>query len=158
MVGSAGTQPCGGCIRLALSEIAAPGPARGGILRSPVQHKNARASHVVKSASGAAIATCLFASGAAADVVSSTWTGFGDGSHWTDGANWSTDPQFPNDGGGHGYIARIDQDPGTPYAVLLDTGVFIDGLTLNSPRATLQQTAGSLNISPGGIIDLQAGT
>jgi hypothetical protein len=41
----------------------------------------------MKSVSAAAIAGLFLSSGAAADVVTSTWTAGGDGTHWTDAAN-----------------------------------------------------------------------
>src|SRR6476659_6942229 len=40
----------------------------------------------------------LFLAGTAARASSITWTGAGDGSSWTDGANWSSTPNPPASG------------------------------------------------------------
>jgi hypothetical protein len=103
----------------------------------------------------ASAATALaFAGTSLAGEITSSWSG--NTGNWTDPTQWSTNPNYPNNGtpSGTTYDAVINA-PGTgPYTVSLASNVTTDSVTLDSANATLSQTGGtltttSLNISAG---------
>ncbi|MGA2440612.1 MAG: PEP-CTERM sorting domain-containing protein [Tepidisphaeraceae bacterium] len=94
-----------------------------------------------------------FSKRAAADTTA-TWIGAS--GNWTDPTQWSTNPNYPNNGTptGTDYQALIDTDGGGPYSVTLNSDTTIDSLTLNNANATLDHTGGTLT---AGQIDINAG-
>ena len=106
-------------------------------------------------AATSAAAVFAGASVCAAQEVTSYWSGV-TGS-WTDPTQWSTDPNYPNNGTPSGvtYDAVINA-PGTdPYTVTLNSNVTVDSVTMDSPSATFSQTGGTLttpvlNVAAGG--------
>jgi hypothetical protein len=96
----------------------------------------------------------MAAGGVRASEITSTWSG--NTGNWTDPTQWSTNPNYPNNGtpSGTTYDAVINA-PGTgAYTVMLNSNITTDSVTLDSPNATLSQTGGtltttSLNISAG---------
>ena len=67
------------------------------------------------------------------------------GGYWDDGANWSSNPDYPNNDGGVTYNATIDL-VADPYFVVLDTDVTVDNFTLDSSSATVIQNAGTFSV------------
>jgi hypothetical protein len=96
----------------------------------------------------------MLAGGVRASEITSTWSG--STGNWTDPTQWSTNPNYPNNGTPTGttYDAVINA-PGTgAYTVTLNSNVTTDSVTLDSANATLAQTGGmlttvALNISAG---------
>lgn len=66
------------------------------------------------------------------------------GGNWAVGANWSTNPDFPNNNGTK-YNAFI-QLVGPAYTVALDQDITIDDFTMDSPDATLDLTTFKLTM------------
>jgi hypothetical protein len=96
----------------------------------------------------------LVSARAGASEITSTWSG--NSGDWTDGTQWSTNPNYPNNGtpSGVSYDALINAPGAGAYTVSLSTSITTDSVTLSSPNATLSQTGGtltttSLNISAG---------
>ncbi|MES2708815.1 MAG: choice-of-anchor D domain-containing protein [Verrucomicrobiota bacterium] len=56
---------------------------------------------------------------------------------WSEGTNWGPSPVVPDNAGGDDYDVTIDA-AGADYSILLDIGVTIDSLTLNSVSATIR--------------------
>jgi hypothetical protein len=105
----------------------------------------------------AALASAVvFMPGAArATEITSTWSG--NTGNWTDPTQWSTNPNYPDNGtpSGTTYDAVIDA-PGTgPYTVSLNSNVTTDSVTLDSANATLSQTGGTLAAT---TMNIMAGT
>ncbi|MFH1746164.1 MAG: hypothetical protein ABIG44_03880 [Planctomycetota bacterium] len=71
-----------------------------------------------------------------------TWWTNPDGGVWADGANWSSNPDYPNNGPSETYNATIDL-AGNPYTVNLNTDITIDNFTLDSTVATLNHSTGT---------------
>lgn len=95
-----------------------------------------------------------FAPLAKADT-NATWSG-ATGGNWTTAADWSTNPNYPNNGtpSGTNYTATIST--GSPYVLQLNSNVTIDGLTINSSSASqLDQSAGTFQ---AGTISITAGS
>jgi hypothetical protein len=92
-----------------------------------------------------ALAAAAFLPGVVgATEITSTWSG--NTGNWTDPTQWSTNPNYPNNGtpSGTTYDAVIDA-PGTgPYTVSLASDVTTDSVTLDLGNATLSQTSGTL--------------
>ena len=86
--------------------------------------------------------------------IDAWWTN-PDGGVWVDGANWSTDPDYPNNGPSETYNATIDL-AGNPYTVALDTDITIDNFTLDSAAATLNHLTGTFSVL--GTANLLSGT
>ncbi len=75
---------------------------------------------------------------------------------WTDPTQWSSNPLFPNNGnGGANYNVTITAT-GSAYNVNLGSTITVDGLTVGSAAATLNDTGGTLTALSG--ITLSAGT
>ncbi len=88
-------------------------------------------------------------------TIDSYWTSTTSG-NWTGGANWSSNPAYPNNGATDTYNVFIDLEPASAYTVTLNSNVTIDNLELNSSKATLNHTAGTFQVL--GVADLVAGT
>jgi fibronectin-binding autotransporter adhesin len=75
--------------------------------------------------------------------------------NWTSTTAWSTTPTYPDNGTptGQNYLANVAAT-GSAYTVTLNSNITLDGLTLNSANATIDQFSGTLT-SP---ITLDAGT
>ena len=104
-----------------------------------------------------AIVGMVFCFTARAAVVTSNWISTG-GGDWATAANWSTSPNYPNNGTplGSEYQAAVNNPGAAAYTVTLQNSVAVDGLSLASANATVQQSAGTLSLQ--GTMDLQAGT
>lgn len=85
--------------------------------------------------------------------IESHWTNVS-GGNWTEGANWSTSPDFPNNNGTlyHAFIDLV----GPAYTVGLGDNVAVSAFTLNSASATVAQGAGVFRVL--GNANLAAGT
>src|SRR5262249_25550804 len=77
---------------------------------------------------------------------------------WTSPTAWTISPGFPNNGQPDPsdlYNAIVNVSTGTPYTISIPTDITISSLLLNSPDATIQQSAllrivdGGLNINAG---------
>jgi hypothetical protein len=86
--------------------------------------------------------------------VNAVWTN-PTGGAWDNGANWSTNPAYPDNGGSTTYNATIDLT-GNAYTVSLGVPITIENFLLNSSSATLQHTAGTFTVN--GTANLSAGT
>ena len=89
-----------------------------------------------------AVLCVLLLNGSVFAQISSSWLNPVDG-NWIDAANWSTNPDAPNNDSpnpGDVYDVTIDAT-GAPYQATLDTDVTLRNLTLNSLDATLWQTS-----------------
>jgi hypothetical protein len=77
--------------------------------------------------------------------------------NWTDATKWSSNPNYPNNNTptGTNYTATIAAGSAA-YTVSIAQNITVDGLTLNSASATVQQTAGVLDVN--GTLDLKAGS
>jgi len=80
------------------------------------------------------------AAGAAAPAyggVTATW-GAGTAGYWNwnDAANWSTNPVYPNDGGGASYDAVVNAAGGT-YSIFIPTDITLNSLTLDAAGASI---------------------
>ncbi len=117
----------------------------------------------------AALMACGVAQTAPADTTA-TWNGAtGD---WTTAADWSSNPNYPDNGAPAGvlYDVIIDSAGTGAYTLGLDSTAGISGtvnvnsLTIDNANATLDQTSGTLDLAqlPGGTtsgaFDIQAGT
>ncbi len=111
-------------------------------------------------------AVCAAVSGSAifsrADTTA-TWVSETSGD-WTNTTQWSTAPNYPENGSpaGVNYQALINATGGTPYTATIDSDVSVDGITINSADATVDQssgtlTAGTINIENGAYA-LEGGT
>jgi autotransporter-associated beta strand protein len=107
------------------------------------------------------IAAGLAAMGLAhrADATSfiATWASAVDG-NWTTAANWSTNPNFPNNGSpgaGDTYDAIIGAS-GAAYTTSLGSSVTVNSLTMADASATFRQTNGTFRAING--MTLQSGT
>ena len=80
--------------------------------------------------------------------VTSTWTGAGDGTSYTDAANWST-PNFPRNGtpSGTTYKAIIDGNNGKVANVNFNTSVTIDALVVTGGDSFNINTGTTLSTS-----------
>ena len=85
-----------------------------------------------------------------------TWVNPADGT-WTTATNWSTNPNFPNNGlpGGADTYDAIIGATGAAYVVTLNSNITINTFTFNAASATLDQTSGVLSATSG--IAIQAG-
>ena len=65
---------------------------------------------------------------------------------WSNAALWSTSPNYPNNGSpaGVNYQALFNATGGTPYTATIDSDIALDGITVNSADATVDQTAGTV--------------
>ena len=127
-----------------------------------------RTSRAVVNVAAAATVLGIVATSAVAADVPAYWLGPTSGD-WTTAADWSTSPNYPNNGtpAGVTYAANISA-AGATYTVTLGTNIAVDTLLLNSTAATLAQTGGTLTangvtigagtyaVSSGGV--LSAGT
>ncbi len=98
-----------------------------------------------------------FAPSAAALTIPSSWLSASSGA-WDDAMQWSTDPEFPNNGSPDTtstYDVTIDAT-GSPYTVTLDTNITIDNLSLDSSNATVSHTTGTFVVT--GSAELSNGT
>ena len=85
---------------------------------------------------------------AAAVTIPSSWLAAASGD-WDDATQWSTDPNFPNNGSPLAtdtYDVTIDAT-GPPYTVTLDTNITIDNLSLDSSDATVSHTTGTFVVT-----------
>ena len=91
-----------------------------------------------------------------AAVQTSIWQNPVSGS-WDNPVLWSTNPNFPNNGGGGiaTYDAVIDK-LGSAYTISLGVNITLETLTLNSANATIDQTGGIFTATDA--INLFAGT
>src|SRR5205814_10022732 len=72
---------------------------------------------------------------------------------WTSPTAWTINPAYPNNGQPNPadlYNAIVNVGTGTPYTISLPTDITISSLLLNSPDATIQQSA-LLRIVDGGL-------
>jgi fibronectin-binding autotransporter adhesin len=93
---------------------------------------------------------------AAADTTAS-WVPDANGV-WASTTKWTSNPNYPHNGKpvGTNYVAVINVTGTKTYAVTLNTTpITIDGLTIDSSQATLDQTGGSFTPGP---VNIQAGT
>jgi hypothetical protein len=90
-----------------------------------------------------------------ATEITSTWSG--NTGNWTDPTQWSTNPNYPNNGtpSGTTYDAVINAPGAGPHTVTLNSNVTTDSVTLDFANATLSQTGGTLTTS---TFDVAAGT
>ena len=127
---------------------------------SPFIRSGWRPAHtLVRRAARASAAVAIVAAmllPAHAAVQTSIWQNPIGGS-WDNPALWSTNPNFPNNGGGGiaTYDAVIDK-LGSPYTISLGVNITLETLTLNSANATIDQTAGTFTATDA--INLLAGT
>ncbi|MGD0464706.1 MAG: hypothetical protein ABSB74_19650 [Tepidisphaeraceae bacterium] len=65
---------------------------------------------------------------------------------WTNATLWSTSPDYPNNGSpaGINYQAVVSAVGGTAYTATLDSDVTVDGITVDSADAEIDQTSGTL--------------
>ncbi len=107
---------------------------------------------------GLALAAILTSPAAASDF-SCSWT-TGTNGTWNVAGNWSTcNSTFPNNSAvptTTTYDATIAA--GGTYTVTLNSAVLLNNLTINAAGATLAQTANTLTIASGGIVNILAGT
>ncbi len=90
---------------------------------------------------------------ASAGPIVSSWIGMN--GNWTDAMNWSTDPVFPNNGGGQTFAVFIDVDQ-ADYIVTLDQMITITSLDLVGRalgRPTLDLTSNDLVIEGDFLFD-----
>lgn len=93
--------------------------------------------------------------------VTATWTG-GSG-NWTTAADWSTNPNYPNNGtpSGTDYQAVFTRPGSGAYTVTENSSVAVDSLAIGSPNATVSDTStltiGSASITSG-TFQLAGGT
>ncbi len=108
-------------------------------------------SRLALAASVATVACGLRIQVATADTTA-MWTSQTSG-NWTDPTHWSTNPNYPNNGTpvGTDYQALIDATGLSPFTVTLNSNVSLDGLSLNSSKATLSQTGGTLQVNTLGL-------
>ena len=104
----------------------------------------------------AALATCAAMNSRAVADTTAEWLNTS-GDVWTNPADWSTNPNYPNNGtpGGTNYQALFDLAGSGPYTVTLNSNIAVDGLTLSTANATLNQTLGTLTI---GAATISSGT
>src|SRR4051812_23056794 len=76
--------------------------------------------------------------------VFATWVSASSGT-WTNASKWSSNPQFPNGPADTALIAAA----GTNYTVTLNSNIAVASLTIDSSSATLNQTAGTLDVNMG---------
>src|ERR1700690_4048497 len=108
-----------------------------------------------RAAVAAAAAAVFVPAFAGASEITSNWSG--NTGNWTDPTQWTTNPNYPNNGtpAGTEYDAVIDAPGAGPYTVTLNSNVTTDSVTLNSPNATLLETAGTLSSL---VLNVSAGT
>jgi hypothetical protein len=84
------------------------------------------------------------------------------GGNWTDAANWSTNPFFPNNGSPVGtlYNAVISNTGTVGNGISLSGTVTLSGLTLSAANTQLNLVGSgtTLQFASGGTLNLQAGT
>jgi hypothetical protein len=87
--------------------------------------------------------------------TTATWLAETNGD-WADPTMWSTNPNYPNNGSptNTNYQALINATGGTAYTATVDSNITVDGITISSPDAELDQTSGSLQ---AGIINVNSG-
>jgi hypothetical protein len=97
----------------------------------------------------------VMAARAGAAEITSDWSG--NTGNWTDGTQWSTNPNYPNNEtpASVEYDAEITAPGAGAYTVSLASTVTTDSLTLGSPNATLLQTGGTLTTA---AVNISAGT
>jgi len=97
------------------------------------------------------------ATAAHAGNVDSHWLLPSDG-YWTDPTQWSTNPDYPNNGSPTGTTYDVFVDAaGSPYSVILNSTVTLADLTVNSPDVRVSDNApGLLNIT--GTLNVENGT
>src|SRR4051812_24844540 len=110
--------------------------------RPSPHHCRSRRARAVFVAAGAAALAGWAALGVLPKTLPATWLNPVSGS-WNDPANWSTNPDYPNNDQppGVSYNATISA-VGAPYSVDLLNSVSLGTLTMNSADATL-------NVGPG---------
>lgn len=106
------------------------------------------------------VAAILVAGGAApiaasAQQVSSSWLSPASG-NWTDPANWSSAPNYPNNGSPSPTYAATIAASGAPYTVTLNNNVTLNSLTLNASDAMVHHKGGTLSVI--GTFDIANGT
>jgi hypothetical protein len=77
--------------------------------------------------------------------TTATWVSEKSG-NWTDTKRWSSHPHYPNNGipVGRNYQAVINATGGIPYTATINSNITVDGITIGSPDAQIDQTAGIL--------------
>lgn len=88
-----------------------------------------------------------------AGTVDAFWLGAFDGD-WTTGANWSTNPAYPDNTLGGPFHAIINA-AGAPYTVTLDTAATVSAVTIDSPDVTFRL---GLGVLVAGQVSILAGT
>ena len=117
----------------------------------------------------AATAFASVSSAGFGQLVTSSWVVGLDG-NWTDPANWSTNPNYPNNGTppAVSYVAVINAD-GAPYSVFLNSQVAVSTLNIAFSGATLDMSGGTVSVNnrltvggginqTGGQINLNTGS
>jgi hypothetical protein len=109
----------------------------------------------------AAFGICTCPKGSNADAVAS-WLG-GSG-NWSNAADWSTNPNYPNNGtpAGTNYQASISLPGSAAYTVTVNSNIAIDDLAIGSSNATTDDIAGTLTVGGlsinSGVFELAGGT
>ena len=82
----------------------------------------------------------------AAAIVDARWATPVSGD-WTDPAQWSTNPFYPNNGNPAESVYQVRLDvPGPDYTVTLSAPVEVGSTLISSPAATLEQSGGTFNV------------
>ena len=115
--------------------------------------KHARSAALLLSAAFSSIGAYR----AQATSFSATWANATNGT-WNTAANWSTNPNFPNNGspGATDTYDALIGATGAAYVVTLNSNITINSLTLDAASATLNQTSGTFKAVNG--LNFQAGT
>ena len=83
--------------------------------------------------------------------------------NWTTASNWSTNPNYPNNGtpSGTNYQAIIDQPESAEYVIIQSGNNTVDSISLSSTNAALVDISGTMTIGgmaiSGGTFRLQGG-
>ncbi len=77
--------------------------------------------------------------------TTATWVSETSGD-WANAALWSTSPNYPDNGSpaGVNYQALLNATGGTSYTTTIDSDVTVDGITIDSADATVDQTSGTV--------------
>jgi fibronectin-binding autotransporter adhesin len=126
------------------------------------RESGARRCRTLRMLAAAGIGVAVLPNFGRADVTA-TWVG-GSG-NWTTAADWSTNPNYPNNGtpSGTDYDVEAGSTGTGSYAVTLSSSVQIDGLSLDNSGATVDvATGGSLTLTTlnanSGLFELTGGT
>src|SRR5580658_4621948 len=70
------------------------------------------------------------------------------GGDWATASNWSTNPNYPNNGtpSGTDYAATIAATGSQFYGVTIDSNITVDSLTLNSNKVQVTQSSGTVDL------------